>query len=61
LIIEVDGKRYHVDDETFEADRERDALLASWGYRVLRFSYRQVIEDLVGVLDVISAVHARGR
>lgn len=58
LIVEVDGKRYHVDEETFEADRERDALLASWGYRVLRFSYRQVIEDLRGVLDVITTVHA---
>ena len=61
LIVEVDGKRYHVDEEAFEADRERDALFASWGYRVLRFSYRQVIDDLAGVLDVISAVHARGR
>jgi len=61
LIVEVDGKRYHVDEESFEADRERDALFASWGYRVLRFSYRQVIEDLPWVLDVISTVLARGR
>jgi very-short-patch-repair endonuclease len=61
LIIEVDGKRYHVGDEQFEADRERDALFAAWGYRVLRFSYRQVVEDLPWVLDVVRAVVARGR
>jgi very-short-patch-repair endonuclease len=60
LIIEVDGKRYHVEDEQFEADRERDALFAAWGYRVLRFSYRQVIEDLDWVLDVIRTVVERG-
>lgn len=61
LIIEVDGKRYHVEDEQFETDRERDALFAAWGYRVLRFSYKQVTEDLDWVLDVIRTVVAAGR
>ncbi|WP_375404925.1 endonuclease domain-containing protein [uncultured Amnibacterium sp.] len=61
LIIEVDGKRYHVEDEQFEADRDRDALFAAWGFRVLRFSYRQVVEELDWVLDVISTVVSRGR
>ena len=60
LIIEVDGKRYHVEDEQFEADRERDALFAAWGYRVLRFSYKQVVEDLDWVLEVIGTVVSRG-
>jgi len=61
LIIEVDGKRYHVEQEQFEADRERDALFAAWGYRVLRFSYKQVVEDLDWVLSVISTVVDRER
>lgn len=61
LIIEVDGKRYHVKDEQFEADRERDALFAAWGYRVLRFSYKQVVEDLDWVLSVVSTVIALHR
>lgn len=56
LVIEVDGKRYHVGDERFEADRERDALLATYGFRVLRFSYKQVVEDLDWVLQVIRTV-----
>lgn len=61
LIIEVDGKRYHIEDEQFEADRERDALFAAWGYRVLRFSYKQVVGDLDWVLEVIRTVVALHR
>lgn len=58
LVIEVDGRRYHDDPDAFERDRERDAVLALWGFRVLRFSYRQVIEDLPWVLEVIRTVAA---
>ncbi len=56
LVVEVDGRRYHDDPEAFERDRARDAMLAAWGFRVLRFSYRQVTEELPWVLDVIEAV-----
>lgn len=59
LVIEVDGRRHHDDPEAFERDRERDALLAIRGFRVLRFSYRQVTEDLPWVLDVIQSVAAQ--
>jgi very-short-patch-repair endonuclease len=44
LIIEIDGADFHTSPEAFEEDRRRDALLAARGYRVLRFSYRQVTE-----------------
>lgn len=43
LVIEVDGFEYHSDPKQFEADRRRDARLSARGYRVLRFSYRQVM------------------
>ena len=43
LIIEVDGAAYHTDPAAFERDRHRDAVLSALGYRVLRFSYRQVL------------------
>jgi very-short-patch-repair endonuclease len=42
LIVEVDGYEYHHARASFEADRARDAELAAQGYRVLRFTYRQV-------------------
>ena len=43
LIIEVDGAGYHTDPVAFHRDRHRDAVLSALGYRVLRFSYYQVL------------------
>jgi very-short-patch-repair endonuclease len=45
LVVETDGWRHHRSRDAFERDRQRDAILASAGYRVLRFTYRQVTED----------------
>ena len=43
LVIELDGRGFHTGAESFENDRRRDLELARRGYRVLRFSYRQVM------------------
>jgi very-short-patch-repair endonuclease len=45
LIVEVDGYEFHGGRQSFEADRARDAELAVQGYRVLRFTYRQVTRE----------------
>jgi len=45
LVIEVDGRQFHNMADTFEADRRRDAALACLGYRVVRFSYAQVMHE----------------
>jgi hypothetical protein len=42
LIVEVDGYRYHRSPTTFETDRERDVTLQARGWRVLRFTWRQI-------------------
>ena len=42
LIVEVDGFTYHGTRQAFERDRERDARLQAQGWRVVRFTYRQV-------------------
>jgi len=44
LIVETDG-RQHLTRPAFESDRERDALLTSLGWRVMRFTRRQVRRD----------------
>jgi very-short-patch-repair endonuclease len=44
VIVETDGFRYHGNRGAFESDRVRDARLQSLGYRVLRFTYRQVCD-----------------
>ena len=48
LIVEVDG-----DTHVAEADRLRDGRLARLDYRTLRFSNRDVMDNLEGVLQVI--------
>ncbi len=42
LIVEVDGRRKHLTRQAFERDRARDAKLTLAGYRVVRFTYRQI-------------------
>lgn len=44
LIVETDG-RTHLTRAAFEGDRERDAWLTSLGWRVMRFTRRQVRRD----------------
>jgi very-short-patch-repair endonuclease len=45
LVIETDGAAFHTGSEAFERDRRRDSILASAGYVVVRFSYRQIVDD----------------
>jgi very-short-patch-repair endonuclease len=44
LIVETDGFRHHSHRDAFERDRARDARLQSLGFRVLRFTHRQVLD-----------------
>lgn len=59
LVIELDGKGWHDDEDRFENDRRRDALLSARGYRVLRFSYKQVFERWSEVRAAILAAIGR--
>lgn len=60
LVIEVDGAQFHTARDDFEEDRRRDAVLAAAGYRVLRFSYTQVLKRWPEVEAAIRAAVARG-
>lgn len=60
LVIEVDGRTFHDRESTFEEDRQRDAQLSTLGYRVLRFSYRQVFEQWQLVEAAVLAAVGRG-
>ncbi|MFT4029152.1 MAG: DUF559 domain-containing protein [Protaetiibacter sp.] len=59
LVIEVDGREFHGDHRGFESDRARDAKLSALGYRVLRFSYAQVVHRPDEVMAAIRAAIAR--
>jgi very-short-patch-repair endonuclease len=60
LVIEIDGAEYHTDPAKFEADRRRDAVLSRLGYRVLRFSYRQVMYAWAEVEAAVIGALLRG-
>lgn len=50
LVVEVDGFRYHSSRAAFERDRLRDAKLQAQGHRVMRVTWRQIIEAPEAVL-----------
>lgn len=54
LIVEADGEQFH----DTAADGIRDELLTALGYRVIRFTYAEIVEDIEGCLDVIEAALA---
>jgi very-short-patch-repair endonuclease len=59
LIIECDGGA-HSEKERFASDRARDAEFARLGFRVLRFTYAQIMRDWDSTLQAIRAVLALG-
>ena len=53
LAIEIDGDS-HFTDGAEVADRERQSLIEASGIRFLRFTNRQVCEELDAVIEAIS-------
>lgn len=66
LVVEVDGARWHPEPQR---DRRRDNALAALGWRVLRFTWHEVVGDSAGVVAAVraaldagcSAVHLAAR
>lgn len=45
LVVELDGSRWHHDPLTRQDDAERQAILEAHGYRVLRVTWRQIVNQ----------------
>jgi very-short-patch-repair endonuclease len=58
VVVEVDGYEFYGDRDSFENDRARDAALVAAGYRVLRFTARQLDEQPLVVLGQLAAALA---
>lgn len=43
VIVETDGYVFHVSADSFAADRRRDAELSAAGYRILRFTWSDLV------------------
>ena len=59
LIVETDGHRHHGTRAAFEHDRARDALLTAAGWRVMRFTHRQVLGDPGAVAGRVLSARSR--
>lgn len=57
LAVELDGKDHHTSPVDRARDLERDRLLATRGWLVLRFTYADVVRDPAGVRRTVLAVH----
>lgn len=57
LAVELDGARFHTHPDDRRRDLARDALLASAGWVVLRFTYADVLRDPDGVRARVLAVY----
>jgi hypothetical protein len=54
LLIEADGRRWHALDQAFDSDRRRDNLAMLAGWRVLRFTWRDLVERPADVVTMVS-------
>jgi very-short-patch-repair endonuclease len=59
IVIELDGGQHNGFAQS-QTDRQRDAYLATKGYRVLRFWNNDVLSNIGGVLSVIADALAFG-
>lgn len=53
IIVELDGRTFHARTDAFERDRRRDQLALVEGFRTVRFTYRQVLDEPGHVADVV--------
>jgi predicted transcriptional regulator of viral defense system len=53
LVAETDGWATHSTRRAFQRDRHRDQLLLRAGYRVVRFTWRDVIDNPAWVADTV--------
>lgn len=58
LVVETDGFEHHGTRAAFERDRARDAQLTALGYRVVRFTYRQLTDEPAGVAAMLRTLIA---
>lgn len=58
LIAETDGAATHLTATAFETDRARDAHLLLHGYRVVRFTWRQILRQPQNVAAIVAGLLA---
>ena len=52
LVLEIDGGQ-HYSEDGLRRDKIRDAYLGSLGFKILRFTDREVFEDIKAVIETV--------
>ncbi len=55
-MVELDSRAFHSHPAAFEADRIRDSYLQVRGYRVIRITWRRLIDEPAAVARDIKAL-----
>jgi very-short-patch-repair endonuclease len=58
LVVELDGLAYHLNRHAFQTDRERDRTLQVAGYKVLRYTWKDVTSDAQRTIGELRALLA---
>ena len=59
LVVEVDGRAFHIAGPRFEGDRRRDAILVAAGLRVMRVTWNQIVSEPEAMLVRLAQALAR--
>jgi very-short-patch-repair endonuclease len=58
IVVEVDGRRFHDPEDSRNKDRKRDHMLVSTSWRLLRFTWQEIVHDPGYVLGILNATLA---
>jgi very-short-patch-repair endonuclease len=61
LVVEIDGFPFHGTRAAFERDRARDAELQALGYRVIRITWRRLVDEPHAVVATIAGALSAAR
>ena len=53
LVVEIDGREFHIGAEVFESDRHRQNLLVLHGWRVLRITWAMITDEPDRVIAMV--------
>jgi very-short-patch-repair endonuclease len=56
LVVETDSRRFHSTTRAFETDRRRDQHLVAAGYKVVRFTWRQITDTPSEVVTTLRSL-----
>jgi very-short-patch-repair endonuclease/predicted transcriptional regulator of viral defense system len=61
LVVETDGYAFHSSRRAFERDRRKDQELQAAGYRVIRFTWRQITDEPEALIATLATALAAER